>query len=416
MNDPFIYGLLIVLFLIFQLLRSAFNSVNKLKLELDKAKAGYSSGALNYISKNTQDFVITADIYYFIILILFISISKNQFVLISHSENYSLLLITHIAILALIILSIIFSRTLGEYFPNELINLLAVPIIILYIICYPFTKTLRFLTRSHIKLIHRDNIETEPKKFDKEDLNKLVSDNQKHRSQNERLDSEIKLFKNALEFSEIKIRECMIPRTEIVAIELNDLSKDLLTGFIKTGLSKIIVFRDSIDNIVGYVKSKSLLSSDKNYRKKIKNISIFPESMPVNKLLRYFIKAGQNIAVIVDEFGGTSGIITIEDILEEIFGEIKDEHDTEDLYEQKLNEKDYVFSGRLEIDFINEKYNLGIPVNEEYETIAGFILHYNENIPKINDHITIQNYSIRILKVSDTRVELVKLEILGENL
>ena len=415
MDDPFIYGLLIILFLIFQLLKSAFNSVNKLQLELDKAKANYRSGILNYISINTRSFVLTTDIYYFIILIIFISISKNHFILISFSENNFLLIITHIIILALLILCIIFLRTLGEYFSNEVINLLAVPIIVFYIICYPVIKTLYFFTKSPLKLVPKNNTDTEQQKFDKQDLNTLVSDNQKYRSKNEGIDSEIKLFKNALEFSEIKVRECMIPRTEIVASELNNLNKELLTGFIGTGLSKIIVYSDNIDNIIGYVKSKSLLSSDKDYKKKIKNISIFPESMPANKLLHYFIKMGQNIAVIVDEFGGTSGIITIEDILEEIFGEIKDEHDTEDLFEQKLTAKDYVFSGRLEIDYINEKYNLGIPVNEEYETIAGFILYYNENMPKKNDHITIQNFSFNILKVSDTRVELVKVEISGEN-
>jgi len=415
MDDPFIYGLLFLLFFVFQLLRSAFNSISQLQLELDKSKAGYHSSILNYISLHTQDFITTLNIFYYTLIIILVSFSEKFFIP-STSDKYFLILLLYISIFIFLIFILIIIRTIGEYFSNEIINLFAIPIFLFHIICFPLTKILALFSGNIFKSSHKEDVKTEQKIFNKEDLNRLVSDNQKHISANEEVDSEIKLFKNALEFSEIKIRECIIPRTEIVATELNDLNEEALSLFTKTGLSKIIVYRDNIDNIIGYVTSKSLLSNDKDYRKSIKNVSIFPESMHANKLLRFFIKMGQSIAVIVDEFGGTSGIITIEDILEEIFGEIEDEHDTEELYEKKLSENDYIFSGRIEIDYLNEKYNLNLPVNDEYLTIAGFILNHTEKIPILNDRILIDHFSFNILKVSDTRVDLVKLEIIDKNL
>lgn len=236
-------------------------------------------------------------------------------------------------------------------------------------------------------------------------------DNENTKTSQEQTTSDIKLFKNALEFSDTKLRECMIPRTEIVAIEIDDTLDELKEKFINTGLSKILIYRDSIDNIIGYIKSKDLFTWDNNFKKYIKNLPLFPETMQANKLLRHFIRTGQQLAIVVDEFGGTSGIITIEDILEEIFGEIKDEHDIIEYYEKKLNDTNFIFSGRLEIDYINDKYQLNIPENDEYETIAGYLLYHTENIPKLNDQILIDHFKFSILKVTNTRVELIKLEI-----
>ena len=417
MNDPYKYGLLFFLLLLFLTLKSAFSSVNQLQLELDKKKSKYHSRILNFISKRTTEFSIAIYICYFITLTILTLIIKIDLLLLFQSLNHFLFLLIFVVIFGLIIYPAfkLFPKTFAEYFSNEIINLSAIPLIVIYIFLFPVTKILLFLSNIPIKIIYKDSIKVNQKTdFNKEDLNKLVSDSQKYSSINEEMNAEIKLFKNALEFSDIKIRECMIPRTEITAIEIDDIDEELKTKFISTGYSKILIYRESIENIIGYIKNKSLFISDIDLKDKIKNIKFFPESMPAYKLLRYFIRAGQNIAVVVDEFGGTSGIITIEDILEEIFGEIQDEHDTEDLYMKKLSEQDYVFSGRLEIDYINEKYNLNIPENEEYETIAGFILYHTENLPKINNKITIENFHFNILKVSDTRVELVKLEISSE--
>ena len=414
MDDPFIYGLLFFLLLLFLTLKSAFSSINQLQLELDKAKVNYHSKILSYISKKTTEFAVTVHICFFLTLIAFIFILRADSIELFQSSSSSLFNLTFVFVLGILIFPglITVPKTIGEYFSNEIINLSAIPIVIIYILLFPITKLILILSNLTVKLIYKKNIGNNHKlDFNRDDLNKLVYDRQKHMEDDEEVDAEVKLFKNALEFSDVKIRECMIPRNEITAIELDHMDEEIKSKFIETGYSKILIYRDTIENIIGYVKSKSMFSTESNYKNNIRAIKYFPESMPANKLLKYFIKAGQNIAVVVDEFGGTSGIVTIEDILEEIFGEIQDEHDTEYLYEKKLSDSDYVFSGRLEIDYLNERYHLNIPVNEEYETIAGFVIYHAERLPKANDEIEINPFKFKILKVSETRLELLKLEL-----
>lgn len=417
MDDPFLYGLLILLLLLFLILKSAFSAINPLQLEVDKKKHRYHFRILHFISQKIIEFSVVVNICYFITLALLIYFAKNDLYFISNVNTilYLIIFVVSIGLLVFPVISIL-PKTIGEYFSNNIINALAIPLIVIYILFFPIIKIILFLSNAPFKILYNEDITLDQKlHFNKDDLNKFVSDSEKHTSNNEDVDAEVKLFKNALEFSEIKIRECMIPRTEIVAVELSQVETEIREKFVTSGHSKVLVYRNSIENIIGYIKSKSLFYYDDNLKQNIKSISYFPESMPANKLLRYFIRSGHNIAVVVDEFGGTSGIITIEDILEEIFGEIQDEHDNEDLYEKKLTEHDYIFSGRIEIDYLNEKYNLKIPESEEYETIAGFILFHTESLPNINDQITIENFKIGILKVSNTRLELVKLEILAEH-
>ncbi len=415
MNDPFINGLLVISFLVFALLKFSFNSINRLQLELDKKNDEYYFKILNWISRNTIEFEVCINIYYYtnlIVLIIFLRSSVTSALGSTAIFNIVFVISTGIFIIPAIL---ILPSALGEYFSNKIIKKSAFALIIIFIPLFPITYFFCLMSNIIIRLLLKDNLKSSDKgSFNKDDLNYLVTSSQNH-TLNNNADSEIKLFQNALEFSEVKIRECMIPRTEIIAVEIDDAKADLKDKFISTGLSKIVIYRDSIDRVIGYVRSKSLFFSDPDISKNIKSLPIYPESMPANKLLRIFIRTGQNIALVVDEFGGTSGIITIEDILEEIFGEIKDEHDSEDLYEKKLAELDYVFSGRQEIDYINEKYNLNIPESDEYETLAGFILYHTENIPKINDQITIQSFRFNILKVTETRLELIKLGIIKEN-
>lgn len=414
MNDPFIYGLLILLLLLLTL-KSAFSSVSVLKLELDKKKADYHSKILNFISKKTNEFsIVNIILYYSVLTILIIAIKTDISYLFPSLNNILVYLIIGFVIGILIFpLIVIIPKTLGEYFPNEVINLFAVFLIVSYVLVFPILKIVLFLSNAPINKVDRNDLIARRKKdFSKDDLNKFVSDIQKHSLKNDEIEAEIKLFQNALEFADIKVRECMIPRNEITALEINNLD-ELKAKFISTGYSKILVFKDSIENIIGFIKSKSLFKLDLDLSSEIRNIKFFPETMPANKLLRFFIKSGQNLAVIVDEFGGVSGIITIEDILEEIFGEIKDEHDSADLFEKKLTEKEFIFSGRLEIDYLNEKYAINIAEDEDYETLAGFILNHTESLPEIKDQIIIEQFRFTILKVSETRVDLVKLEIIS---
>jgi len=416
MDDPFLYGLLFILTILFSALKTAFNALNQLQLELDKEKDNFHSKILNFISKNFWDFSLAIVICYsiiFIVFIYFINFELAAFLEI-YNLHFTIRYWIKVLLLGLVIIPIIeiLPQTIGKIFANRLINSLALIIFLIYILSYPLTKLLIAISTLSVKIIFNDKLKKIKKeKFGIEDLSQLVIDNESIETKKQERTSDIKLFKNALEFSDIKLRECIIPRTEVVAIEINDSLNLLKEKFIKTGLSKILIYRDTIDNIIGYIKSKDLFSKDKNFKKHIKNLPVFPESMQANKLLRYFIRTGQQLAIVVDEFGGTSGIITIEDILEEIFGEIKDEHDVVEHYEKKLNDSHFIFSGRLEIDYINDKYDLNMPENDEYETIAGFILYHTESIPKINDQIIIENLKFSILKVTNTRVELIKLEI-----
>jgi CBS domain containing-hemolysin-like protein len=224
---------------------------------------------------------------------------------------------------------------------------------------------------------------------------------------------DLKIFKNALEFSGLKVRDCMIPRTDVIAMEEESSVEDLAGRFVDTGLSRILIYNGTIDNVIGYVNSKDLFRKPARIKTHLKSIQIVPETLPVNKLLTSFIKDGKSIALVVDEFGGTSGMITTEDIIEEIFGEIEDEHDTSDLVEKQLDENSYLLSGRLEIDYLNEKYFLSIPESEEYDTLAGFIIYHYESIPEKNTTVMLDNFLITITDVSSNRIEEVELKLIN---
>jgi CBS domain containing-hemolysin-like protein len=234
------------------------------------------------------------------------------------------------------------------------------------------------------------------------------SDSAKDNPDNE--EPEIKIFQNALEFSKIKVRDCMVPRNEIVALEVSSNLDELREEFIESGYSKILIYDETIDNIIGYISSKELFKNPESIKSNLVSLSIVPESMLINKLLRNLIKERRSIALVVDEYGGTSGIVTLEDIMEEIFGEIEDEHDTQEFVERQINENEFILSGRLEIDYLNEKYKLDIPETEDYDTLAGFIIYHYENIPKLNTRVIVKDLHLRILKVSQTKIELVHLE------
>ena len=225
------------------------------------------------------------------------------------------------------------------------------------------------------------------------------------------VDSEIQIFQNALEFSDIKAREVMVPRTEIVAVDLNVVPKDLIKTFTETGLSKILIYNETIDDIIGYIHSFELFKNPKTLKSALTTVVFVPETMWIKDILNILIKKRKSIAVVIDEYGGTSGMITIEDIVEELVGEIEDEHDSILLTEEKLGENHYKFSARLEVDYLNENYKLDIPEDENYETLGGFITNHTEEIPQQLEEVEIDNLSIKILEVSNTKIELVELQI-----
>ena len=222
---------------------------------------------------------------------------------------------------------------------------------------------------------------------------------------------EIKIFQNALDFSAVKLRDCMIPRTDIVAVEENTPIAELKQKFIDTGVSKIIVYNDDIDNIIGYVHSKELFKNPQSVMSMINQLTFVPETMSGNRMMQLFMQERRSIAIVVDEYGGTSGLLTLEDLIEEIFGEIEDEHDKDNLVERKINENEYLFSGRLEIEYLNETFQLNIPEMDDYDTLAGFILYHHLNLPLAGEMVQIEPYTFIIRKVTNTRIDLVQMTV-----
>ena len=229
------------------------------------------------------------------------------------------------------------------------------------------------------------------------------------------VDSEIQIFQNALEFSTVKAREVMVPRTEITAVELNETPKNLTKLFTETGYSKILIFKESIDEIIGYVHSYELFKKPKTIKSILLPVEFVPETMLIQDILNVLTKKRKSMAVVLDEYGGTSGILTVEDIIEELFGEIEDEHDSTDLYEEQVNENEYKFSARMEVDYINENYKLELPEGEEYETLGGLIVNQTGEIPEQDSEVTVDNFTFKILEVSNTKIDLVSVTVHTED-
>jgi len=323
-------------------------------------------------------------------------------------------------ILAQTLLSTIFILITAEFLPkaffrlvpNSSLKTFSTPLFIIYILFYPITRIIIGISNFIIRILFKHKSKDEEKLtqiYSKHDLSHFVQLEHSRQKVNV-LDHEIKYFRNALDFSNLKVRECMVPRPDIVAIDESETVEELRQSFIETGFSKIVVYNSNIDNIIGYVSSKDIFKNPKSIKSKIIVPPIVPGTMPVNKLLQKMLKEHKSLAVVVDEFGGTSGIITIEDIIEEIFGDIEDEHDTVEIIEKQLSDNAFIFSAKVTIDFLNEKYSLQLPESDEYETLAGYISNQIGRIPAINEKFTIENIHFKIIKARNNRIELIYLK------
>ncbi len=394
----------------------AFVSANKLRIELDKKQGSLASRIIDIFMHNRGQYIATMLVGNNIALVIYgilmaELLEKPLQNIIGDSEMLVLLAQTVLSTLIILVTAEFLPKTLFRINPNKVLNLFSLPVLLIYYLLFPIAKLTIWISSFLLKIILGVDIKEEPEKnvFGKVDLDHIIEASQPDEETKEEIEHDIKLFQNALDFSKIKLRECVVPRTELIALEINSSIDKLKQKFIETGLSKILIYEESIDNIIGYVQSSDLFHNPKDIRSMLKSLIIAPETMPAQKLLNKFMKEQKNIALIVDEFGGTAGIVTTEDIIEEIFGEIEDEHDSTELQETQINENEYIFAGRLEIDYLNEKYQLDIPESEDYETIAGFILHHYEEIPNENDVVDIDPFQFIILKVDNPRIELVKL-------
>jgi len=398
----------------------AYISSNKLKIELHRKEGSFNSKIISFLSRYPGQYIVTMLIGNNIALVIygiFMAILLEPLIhtLTEHDANI-LILQTIISTLIILFTAEFLPKTLFRINPNSFLIIFAIPVLIFFVIFYPVSKLTIYISNFILGTFFKVKIHEKQENivFGKVDIDNLMSDKRAEQKIKKNNDLDFRIFQNALDFSDVKLRECIVPRTEIIAVKNDSEIEDLQQKFIETGLSKILVFKESIDQIIGYIHMKDLFNNPDNIESNIIDVSIVPETMPANKLLEMFVKEKKNIAVVVDEFGGTSGIVTIEDILEEIFGEIEDEHDTSKLTEQKINEHEYIFSGRLEVDYLNEKYNFNLPKHDEYETLAGLILHFYESIPKPKERIIIKLFEFRVLKVSETRIELLNLKVLPD--
>ncbi|TKG92484.1 HlyC/CorC family transporter [Puteibacter caeruleilacunae] len=397
----------------------AFVSANKLRLELDKKHNAVHAFFLNLFTKDPGQYIATMLVGNNIALVIYgISFAKLvEPVFITYLANDTLVLLAQtIASTALILLTAEFlPKTVFSINPNLFLNVFLIPVGFFYLLFYPITYVTIAISKSLLRHVFKARFEEDPanKVFGKVDLDHLMSEVEASGGDEEHeIENEVKLFRNALDFSNVKLRECMVPRTEISALSEESSMEDLRQMFVESGHSKVLIFRDNIDNVVGYIHALELFKRPTSLKELVNDLIIVPETMSASKLFNRFIQESRSIALVVDEFGGTSGLVTTEDILEEIFGEIEDEHDSTEMLEKKISDSEFLFSGRLELDYINDTYNLGFSESEEYETLAGYILFNHQSIPKINSVITIGKAEFKILKATHTKIEIVMLKML----
>ena len=413
--------LLLIVVILFSALFSgmeiAFVSSNKLLHGIDRNEDSLTSGIINKFYDNSNNFISSLLVGNNIVLVIYgILMAKllNATVLsgLSDNEGVRLLLETIVSTIVIIFTGEFIPKALFRIDPNSALKRFALITYPIYIILYPFS---RFTTICSCLILRLFNIrikdEARDTTFSKTELNNLIQSSIENADEEQNIDNDVRIFQNALDFSNIKVRDCFVPRTEIDAVEINTPLEELKSVFIESGHSKIVVFQENIDNIVGYIHSSELFRLGKKWQQKICKMPYVPETLSAQKLMRTLMQQKKSLAVVIDEFGGTSGIISLEDLVEEIIGEIEDEHDNQNLVAKSIGDNEYVLSGRLEIERINEMFDLDIPESDDYQTLGGFILAHHQRFPQLNETISIGKFHIRAIKLRSTKIELVKLSI-----
>ena len=389
----------------------AFVSANKLHIELEKKRKGFIPNILKKLTKNSSKFITTMLVGNNISLVLYSYFMGK--VIVEYYGINSILIQTVISTILILVTAEFLPKAIFRVYANETLKILALPAYFFYVLLYVFSFVINGISDFFLKFIFRTDKDTQQTLFSKEELGDYITEQLEIGNDNEEeIDSEIQIFQNALEFQKVKAREIMVPRTEILAIEIHETVSKLRESFINSGFSKILVYKTSLDDIIGHVNAFELFKKPKTIKSILLPVEIVPESMMINDVLNSLMKKRKSIAVVVDEYGGTSGMITVEDVVEELFGEIEDEHDVQELTDQIISEKEFKFSARLEIDYLNEEYNLNIPKEEAYETLGGFIIDHTENIPEKGEVLVILDYEITILGVSSSKIEEIHLKIL----
>ncbi|RIV44202.1 hemolysin family protein [Flagellimonas pelagia] len=429
MDSSIIIILLCLLFsAFFSGMEIAFISANRIHIEIEKKQEGFLAKVLGLLTEKPSKFIATMLIGNNIALViygLFMGevlmdwfqgmLPTNYDFLNSLLTDFSLLTQTIISTLIILLTAEFLPKVLFQIYANTLLKLFAIPAYIFYVlfsfISWFVIKVSDFILRVFFKT-KGDEVQLS---FTKLELGDYINEQMETVEEEDEVDSEIQIFQNALEFSTVKAREVMVPRTEITAVELNETPKNLTKLFTETGYSKILVFKENIDEIIGYVHSYELFKKPKTIKSILLPVEFVPETMLIQDILNVLTKKRKSMAVVLDEYGGTAGILTVEDIIEELFGEIEDEHDTTDLLEEQISENEFRFSARLEVDYINENYKLELPEGEEYETLGGLIVNRTGEIPEQDSEVVVDRFTFKILEVSNTKIDLVSVRINTED-
>ena len=411
MEVVLLIAITLVLSAFFSGMEIAFVSANKLKLELDKKSNSFTSKIISIFTKQESHFIVSMLIGNNIALVVY-GVLMAQILEFNLSEiipSAFLLIIVQTIISTLIILVVaeFIPKAIFRINSNSVLNFFSIPLLISFLILYPFNLLMITLSKWILK-IFKVEIDENQRLFDRVDLDDYL----RMLNSNEDENIEVEMLQNALELPTIKARECMIPRTEIIAVEIKTSILELKEKFIASKLSKILVYKNDIDNVIGYVHSLDLFRKPKTIKSILMPIPIVTETMVATDLLQLFINQHRAVAVVVDEYGGTSGMVTVEDVTEEIVGEIEDEHDKDMLIDKKIDDKTFLFSARMEVDAINKKHELNLPTSEEYETLAGLLLHFNEDIPEIETEVDVEKFKFVVKQVNDRSIQLIQIHII----
>lgn len=394
----------------------AFVSSNRMLAEMDREGNSIAKNIISRFYNHPNGFVSTMLVGNNIVLVVYGILVARLFdntIFSSLDDGMKVTADTLLSTLVILFTGEFLPKILFKNNANRLLSVFSVPAYLFYIILWPISRFSTLVSKYLLRLVGiRMETEADDDGFSKVDLDYLVQSSIENAQSDDEINEEVKIFQNALDFSDCKVRDCMVPRTEVNAVDVNDCTVDeLMQKFVESGNSKIIVYDSDIDHIIGYIHSSEMFRNRDNWRECVCKIPFVPETMAAQKLMHIFLQQKKSLGVVVDEFGGTSGIVSLEDIVEEIFGDIEDEHDSTKYIATQIGENEYMLSARLEIDKVNDLFDLGLPESDDYMTVGGYILHEYQSFPKLNEVITIGRYEFRIIKSTMTKIELVKLKV-----
>ena len=394
----------------------AFVSSNRMLAEMERGKNGMAQKAIAFFYRHPNNFVSTMLVGNNIALVIYGILFAQIFdatLFSSLGDGERVTADTLASTIVVLFTGEFIPKLIFKSNPNKMLSLFALPAMICYILLYPISRFATFLSKGMLRMVGIRMVTAKDEtEFSKVDLDYLVQSSIDNAKNEDDIEDEVKIFHNALDFSETKVRDCMVPRTEIEAVDIDDCTtEDLKNKFIETGFSKIVVYKNDIDHVVGYIHSSEMFHDTTQWKEHIRTLPFVPETMTAQKLMHIFLQQKRSLAIVVDEFGGTSGLVSLEDIVEEIFGDIEDEHDSNNYVAKKTDSGEYILSARLEIEKVNEMFALDLPESDDYMTVGGLILHEYQSFPKLNEIVVIDKFEFKIIKSTMTKIELVKLKI-----